>query len=120
MFRVEQWLSEVTEEPPQAASLGLLFDCSSSPEPKDTGSLESSLHYLQDSLDARCAIITDPWGNIAWMNDSAGSLLGISLDKDEGRPLVSKTAFLIFQTTWRLATTKRSTHSSSRDQTMSC
>jgi two-component system phosphate regulon sensor histidine kinase PhoR len=36
------------------------------------------------------AIITDPWGNIAWMNDSAGSLLGISLDKDEGRPLVSK------------------------------
>jgi len=96
MFRVEQWLSEVTEEPPQAAGVwGLLFDYIhrlQSQSAEAQGRLESSLHYLQDSLKSMrdAAIITDPWGNIAWMNDSAGSLLGISLDKDEGRPLVSK------------------------------
>ena len=96
MFRVEQWLSEVAEEPPQAAGVwGLLFDYIhrlQSQSAEAQGRLESSLHYLQDSLKSMrdAAIITDPWGNIAWMNDSAGSLLGISLDKDEGRPLVSK------------------------------
>ena len=96
MFRVEQWLSEVSEEPPQAAGVwGLLFDYIhrlQSQSAEAQGRLESSLHYLQDSLKSMrdAAIITDPWGNIAWMNDSAGSLLGISLDKDEGRPLVSK------------------------------
>ena len=96
MFRVEQWLSEVAEEPPQAAGVwGLLFDYIhrlQSQSAEAQGRLESSLQYLQDSLKSMrdAAIITDPWGNIAWMNDSAGSLLGISLDKDEGRPLVSK------------------------------
>ena len=96
MFRVEQWLSEVAEEPPQAAGVwGLLFDYIhrlQSQSAEAQGRLESSLHYLQDSPKSMrdAAIITDPWGNIAWMNDSAGSLLGISLDKDEGRPLVSK------------------------------
>lgn len=96
MFRVEQWLSEVAEEPPQAAGVwGLLFDYIhrlQSQSAEAQGRLESSLHYLQDSLKSMrdAAIITDPWGNIAWMNDSAGSLLGISLDKDEGGPLVSK------------------------------
>ena len=96
MFRVEQWLSEVAEEPPQAAGVwGLLFDYIhrlQSQSAEAQGRLESLLHYLQDSLKSMrdAAIITDPWGNIAWMNDSAGSLLGISLDKDEGRPLVSK------------------------------
>ena len=96
MFRVEQWLSEVSEEPPQAAGVwALLFDYIhrlQSQSAEAQGRLESSLHYLQDSLKSMrdAAIITDPWGNIAWMNDSAGSLLGISLDKDEGRPLVSK------------------------------
>ena len=96
MFRVEQWLSEVAEEPPQAAGVwGLLFDYIhrlQSQSAEAQGRLESSLHYLQDSLKSMrdAAIITDPWGNIAWMNDSAGSLLGISLDKDGGRPLVSK------------------------------
>ena len=96
MFRVEQWLSEVAEEPPHAAGVwGLLFDYIhrlQSQSAEAQGRLESSLHYLQDSLKSMrdAAIITDPWGNIAWMNDSAGSLLGISLDKDEGRPLVSK------------------------------
>ena len=96
MFRVEQWLSEVAEEPPQAAGVwGLLFDYIhrlQSQSAEAQGRLESSLHYLQDSLKSMrdAAIITDPWGNIAWMNDSAGSLLGISLDKYEGRPLVSK------------------------------
>ena len=96
MFRVERWLSNVTDETPQAAGVwGLLFDYihrlrSQSEEAQ--GRLESSLHYLQDSLKSMrdAAIITDPWGNIAWMNDSAGGLLGISLDRDEGRPLVSK------------------------------
>ena len=90
MFRVEQWLSEVAEEPPQAAGVwGLLFDYIhrlQSQSAEAQGRLESSLQYLQDSLKSLrdAAIITDPWGNIAWMNDSAGSLLGISLDKDEG------------------------------------
>jgi two-component system phosphate regulon sensor histidine kinase PhoR len=96
MFQVERWLSNVSDETPQAAGVwGLLFDYihrlrSQSEEAQ--GRLESSLHYLQDSLKSMrdAAIITDPWGNIAWMNDSAGSLLGIRLDRDEGRPLVSK------------------------------
>lgn len=96
MFQVERWLSNVSDETPQAAGVwGLLFDYihrlrSQSEEAQ--GRLESSLHYLQDSLKSMrdAAIITDPWGNIAWMNDSAGSLLGIRLDRDEGAPLVSK------------------------------
>ena len=96
MFQVERWLSNVSDDTPQPAGVwGLLFDYihrlrSQSEEAQ--GRLESSLHYLQDSLKSMrdAAIITDPWGNIAWMNDSAGSLLGIRLDRDEGRPLVSK------------------------------
>ena len=96
MFQVERWLSNVSDETPQAAGVwGLLFDYihrlrRQSEEAQ--GRLESSLHYLQDSLKSMrdAAIITDPWGNIAWMNDSAGSLLGIRLDRDEGTPLVSK------------------------------
>lgn len=95
MFRVEQWLSEFSEEPPQAAGVwGLLFDYIhrlQSQSKEAQGRLESSLHYLQDSLKSMrdAAVITDPWGNIAWVNDSAGSLLGISLENDIGRPLVS-------------------------------
>ena len=96
MFQVERWLSNVSDETPQAAGVwGLLFDYihrlrRQSEEAQ--GRLESSLHYLQDSLKSMrdAAIITDPWGNIAWMNDSAGSMLGICLDRDEGTPLVSK------------------------------
>ena len=102
MFRVEQWLANVSDETPEATGVwGLLFDYihrlrRQSEEAQ--GRLESSLHYLQDSLKSMrdAAIITDPWGNIAWMNDSAGSLLGISLDRDRGTALVSKISLANF------------------------
>ena len=54
MFQVERWLSNVSDETPQAAGVwGLLFDYihrlrRQSEEAQ--GRLESSLHYLQDSL----------------------------------------------------------------------
>ena len=95
LFRVERWLAQPDREPPEARGIwGRLLDhiYRLQRQSKEAqGRLESSIQYLQDSLKSvrDAAIITDPWGNIAWVNDSAESLLGISLNDDVGRPLVN-------------------------------
>ena len=95
LFRVERWLAQPDREPPEARGIwGRLLDhiYRLQRQSKEAqGRLEFSIQYLQDSLKSvrDAAIITDPWGNIAWVNDSAESLLGISLNDDVGRPLVN-------------------------------
>lgn len=95
LYRVDRWLDHSEDVPPDATGVwGRLYDhiYRLQRQRKETlGRLESSVEYLQDSLKSLrdAAIIIDPRGNISWVNDSAGILLGIELSDDIGRPLVN-------------------------------
>ena len=93
--RLERWLENSQSVPPEAGGIwGRLFDhvYRLQRQSKETqGRLESSENYLQDSLKQLrdAAIIVDQRGNISWVNDSTGTLLGIELPGDVGRSLVN-------------------------------
>ena len=93
--RLERWLENSQSVPPEAGGIwGRLFDhvYRLQRQSKETqGRLESSVNYLQDSLKQLrdAAIIVDQRGNISWVNDSTGTLLGIELPGDVGRSLVN-------------------------------
>ncbi|MDG1507740.1 MAG: phosphate regulon sensor histidine kinase PhoR [Luminiphilus sp.] len=95
LFRMERWLSNSKSDPPEASGVwGRLFDhvYRLQRQSKEAqGRLASSLEYLQASLKSLrdAALITDPRGNIVWVNDSAESLLSITLVHDVGRPLLN-------------------------------
>ena len=95
VYRLERWLENSGTAPPEARGVwGRLFDhiYRLQRQSKETqGRLESSVNYLQDSLKQLrdAAIIIDQRGNISWVNDSAGALVGIELPGDVGRPLIN-------------------------------
>ena len=95
VYRLERWLENSRIAPPEARGVwGRLFDhiYRLQRQSKETqGRLESSVNYLQDSLKQLrdAAIIIDQRGNISWVNDSAGALVGIELPGDVGRPLIN-------------------------------
>ena len=95
VYRLERWLENSRTAPPEARGVwGRLFDhiYRLQRQSKETqGRLESSVNYLQDSLKQLrdAAIIIDQRGNISWVNDSAGALVGIEIPGDVGRPLIN-------------------------------
>lgn len=94
LYRLERWLENSRAAPPEArGAWGRLFDqiYRLQRQSKETqGRLESSVNYLQDSLKQLrdAAIIIDQRGNISWVNDSAGALVGIEIPGDVGRPFI--------------------------------
>ena len=80
LFRMERWLSSAESDPPEASGVwGRLFDHAyrlQRQSKEAQGRLASSLEYLQASLKSLrdAALITDPRGNIVWVNDSAETL----------------------------------------------
>ncbi len=95
LFRMERWLSSAESDPPEASGVwGRLFDHAyrlQRQSKEAQGRLASSLEYLQASLKSLrdAALITDPRGNIVWVNDSAETLLSITSVHDVGRPLLN-------------------------------
>lgn len=95
VYRLARWLDDTEAAPPEARGVwGRLFDYiyRLQRQSKETqGRLESSVNYLQDALKQLrdAAIIIDQRGNISWVNDSAGELVGIELQGDVGRPLIN-------------------------------
>ena len=95
LFRMERWLSSAESDPPEASGVwGRLFDHAyrlQRQSKEAQGRLTSSLEYLQASLKSLrdAALITDPRGNIVWVNDSAETLLSITSVHDVGRPLLN-------------------------------
>ena len=91
LWRMQKWLSETDEEPPEAFGVwGLIYDRIYLLQRKNRearGRLQSALDYMQDSMASMRdgVVMVDSDGSIEWCNGAAGRLLGLQYPEDRGQ-----------------------------------